>query len=270
MDIDRGDKFVRFPGSELTIEEKMDSLYHFTTFESFVKIWITKTLKFAPLSRVNDFLEANYSSCYNNINTLLKSDYYEAIRKSYRQISLNMDYDSYTKGCMSPIMWGHYGQGGNGVCIELNRQKLLSNNKSKMYHKPVSYFDPLPKPPTIDEKAIEDIHGFVEYHQNKLFFTKHKSWECENEYRFIKYVEKEGENDTLDIRGAIISIYVTSCINQTSKWVKKLLENDDSVYYKYVHTFPINSTLVIRIDDVLQDMEIQFNHQSKLNNRRNA
>ncbi|MCQ2239525.1 MAG: HTH domain-containing protein [Bacteroidaceae bacterium] len=44
---------------------------------------------------------------------------YESKVSEYGQISLAMDYDTSIKGCMSDMMWGHYGENGKGVCIEI-------------------------------------------------------------------------------------------------------------------------------------------------------
>jgi hypothetical protein len=49
-----------FPGRKLKGEEKYRKLYHYTSFNTFVKIWCTKKLKFGTLTDVNDILEMNF------------------------------------------------------------------------------------------------------------------------------------------------------------------------------------------------------------------
>ena len=98
-----------YPGKKLTIEERKKRLYHYTSFNSFVRIWLTKTLKFGKVTGMNDLFENNFSSQCNNPSEFSYLDYYHEERKKYKQISLTMDYDSFTQGCMSPMMWGIYG-----------------------------------------------------------------------------------------------------------------------------------------------------------------
>jgi len=131
-----------FPGRELTLEEKQEYLYHYTTLESFLKIWVTKTLLFSNASNMNDILESHKSLWIKAMSKDIFQRYSEIVY-SYKQISLTMDYDSYLMGCMSRMMWGHYGQKGDGVCIELDKSKLkLENTLSG----PVEFGDRFPIP----------------------------------------------------------------------------------------------------------------------------
>ena len=43
-----------FPGKRLKGAKRYEKLYHYTSFESFVKIWLNKTLRFSPVTGVND------------------------------------------------------------------------------------------------------------------------------------------------------------------------------------------------------------------------
>ena len=113
-----------FPGKKLEGEEKYRRLYHYTSFNTFVKIWCTKKLKFGSISEVNDILEVNTRIQIANPQQTPLMFAYQDIRASYRQISFTMDYDSYIKGCMSPLLWGIYGDKRKGVCIEFDYTKL--------------------------------------------------------------------------------------------------------------------------------------------------
>jgi hypothetical protein len=106
-----------FPGRKLKGEEKYRKLYHYTSFNTFVKIWCTKKLKFGTLTDVNDILEMNFEILTESPQQIPLIFAYNEIRTSYKQISFTMDYDSYIKGCMSPLMWGIYGDKRKGVCI---------------------------------------------------------------------------------------------------------------------------------------------------------
>lgn len=76
-----------------------------------------------------------------------------------------MDYDSYTQGCMSPMMWGLYGDKGKGVCIEFDYIKLMKHLKRGMLHDAICYTPQLPEPPVITKEAASDWEAFS--NQNK-------------------------------------------------------------------------------------------------------
>ena len=96
-----------------------------------------------------------------------------------------MDFDSYLKGCMSPMMWGLYADKTKGVCIELDYNKIqFPHNCLKGI---VRYKAILNKYQGIsqDVKTESDLNRFIIKHQKELFFTKNKCWSGENEYRIL-------------------------------------------------------------------------------------
>ena len=66
----REGKYMQYPGKELSLEEKKQRLYHYTSFNSFVKIWLTKTLKFGNIMDMNDIFESNFSSQCHSIKDM--------------------------------------------------------------------------------------------------------------------------------------------------------------------------------------------------------
>lgn len=46
-----------FPGKKLKGKEKYQHLYHYTSFDTFVRIWCTQQLKLGSISGVNDIQE---------------------------------------------------------------------------------------------------------------------------------------------------------------------------------------------------------------------
>ena len=50
--------FGIFPGEPLKGKERYKKLYHYTSFDSFVKIWLNKNLRFSSSEKVNSILEA--------------------------------------------------------------------------------------------------------------------------------------------------------------------------------------------------------------------
>lgn len=129
----------KFPGSPLTDIEKRKHLYHFTSFETLVKIWLSKELLFADVRNVNDIIEQTIEFKFSNLQKLPLVGAIEDSRYAYKQISLTMDYDSYLKGCMSSMMWGYYADKTSGVCIELDFDKLSLSDEC--LHNPISYVE---------------------------------------------------------------------------------------------------------------------------------
>lgn len=198
-------------------------LYHYTSIDKFKLIWSSKTIWFAPAETTNDFFERfktfvltqDTFKCDGKQLDRNRFDHFdEKIRaelSKYRQVSFSYDYDDGLKGYASPMMWGQYAwrkidknTGQNGVCIALDSYKI---KVPSFVYKPdkISYtfsFEP-PKVENIDYTQDDAAAQFVERNLKTYFYTKHKHWEHENEFRYI--CKQEG---TLDISDAITGIYV--------------------------------------------------------------
>lgn len=216
-----------FPGKKLKGEERYRKLYHYTSFETFVKIWLTKKLKFGEIENVNDLQEVDrHVSCGVFANQLPLIQVFCEEKAKYKQISLTMDYDSYIKGCMSTMMWGHYGNKRRGVCIELDYNKLSFSINTLMgivnYKKILNYSIQLPH----DVNSIKDIQKLIIKKKKEIFFTKQLSWKGENEYRIIS-----NEKDFLDIENAITCIYLTSYNSDECLLIEKIVENKVPIKY---------------------------------------
>jgi len=207
-----------FPGKKLKGEDRYKKLYHYTSFDSFVKIWLNKNLLFSPITNVNDIQEAFVSSSIIDPKQTDLAILLNNTRIAYKQISFTMDYDTYLKGCMSPMMWGLYADKRKGVCIELDYDKLRFDDNIlkgivkykrilKMHHS-IS--------PRI--KTAKGIHYLIRKQQNEIFFTKQSGWAGENEYRVLSK-----DHEFLNIEGAISAVYLTSCCSKECLLVEKLV-----------------------------------------------
>ena len=192
-----------FPGKRLKGAKRYEKLYHYTSFESFVKIWLNKTLSFSPVTGVNDIQEKIIEASVNNLNQVEIAKRLIEIRKSYKQVSFTMDYDTYLKGCMSPMMWGLYAGKTRGVCIEFDYNKIQFPHGC--LRGIVSYKAILKKYHCLspDVKTEDDLEKFIRTNQKEFFFTKHKCWAGENEYRVLC-----NECDYLNIENAISAVYL--------------------------------------------------------------
>lgn len=208
-----------FPGKKLKGEERYKKLYHYTSFDSFIKIWLSKSLRFSPVSSVNDIQERVIEASIINPAQFELAKRFILIRKSYKQVSFTMDYDSYLKGCMSPMMWGLYADKTNGVCIELEYNKIqfpLNCLKGMVRYKTIlnKYNGISP-----DVKTEKDLNRFILKYKKDLFFTKNKCWSGENEYRVLSK-----EDDYLNIENAINTVYLAADNGPELSWVCKMVD----------------------------------------------
>ena len=215
-------------------------LYHYTSIDSFKKIWESKSLKFCVSKTTNDSFERNKSLRLTKNSFLslkdggaIESFFNSVFREidSYKQISLTKNYKT-LKGYASPMMWGQYARSKtkhntwkDGVCIELESSKIERPTDS-FFEGEVNYDERVPMPllEGIDPLQSDAAERYVTLNQKILFFAKHKHWEHENEYRIVcKGVE------FLDISKAITGIYALED-SKTLKQVNKLVTDESLVY----------------------------------------
>ena len=198
-------------------------LYHFTTLDSFTKNWVTKTLKVSVYKNLNDSFEVN--KYIDSLYALDKSsdNFYQVLSK-YKQISFALD--SEEDGYKSPMMWGHYAHNENGVCIELDSEKLKIDEN--MFLGKVEYDYNVPFIPFDTRLLLEEskIDSYIKDYQRDIFFIKHKHWEHENEYRIISKSE-----DELPIDGAITKIYAYNKSSVNTKVIKHLVRDEVEVRF---------------------------------------
>ena len=216
-----GIDYSAYPGHALNGKNRYKKLYHFTSFASFQKIWNSKNLKFSNAQNVNDSLEKHCLWSMPNFRQLPIVEVLSMQRWAYKQISLTMDYDSYIKGCMSAAMWGYYAEKGNGVCIEIDFEKL--EIPATCIFSPIKYTDEIPYSYTVPESVITQnkVADFLCQIRQELFFTKHLSWKGENEFRILSKID-----EYLNIKNAISAIYLTSYNSEVCLKVESLVKDD--------------------------------------------
>lgn len=215
-----------YPGKKVGYT-KSKRIYHYTSFDTFVKIWLSKKLKFGSVSNVNDILETTLTSGGTHHFDRIAVVYaYNQIRQEYKQISFTVDFDSFLKGSMSPMLWGHYGDKRRGVCIEFDLDKL--HIPKKCFARKVIYKKFLNRDRIIDKEVttIKQIHSYIKKNKKDIFFTKQNFWKGENEYRIVSR-----EYDYLDIGDAITAVYLTSCNSPECLYVEQLVGDSVDVYY---------------------------------------
>lgn len=255
------------------------TLYHYTSIESFRKIWESKSLLFSLSENTNDFFERQKTitltqetfvyngkpqdrSRFDNFDDKIFREF-----SKYRQVSLSCDYSASIKGYESPMMWGQYarsknelGQWVNGVCIAIDSDKIIRPNY-KIFEGNIDYSSELTPAEVVNidytKEGAESI--FVERHIITYFFTKHKHWEYENEYRFVSKYE-----GSLGIKDAIIGIYILDNNDTPKEEIKSIVQNDSLVYLVSLY-----SKEILSLQDIkdLQNVMDEFNRQNALNRK---
>ena len=205
---------------KLSIIIRFMRFHHYTSSNSFIRIWHSQKLLFGDPASVNDVLEQSreVSGSIWQYNTLRQIQQQSS---KFRQISLTKDYSEKVLGCMSPMMWGHYGDKGNGVCIELEWSKLKI--PQSVMHGDIKYvcgIPPTPKyPNTLLGASVQEIRKYLREEGQSIFFIKSKDWSYENEYRLVS-----DSKDSISIKGAIKRIIVYRWSTIESDIVLKLID----------------------------------------------
>lgn len=216
----QGSVELDYPGKKMVGPDRYSKIYHTTSLNSFLLIWAKKRLKFAQITGVNDMLEQAIEISHESPQLLPMLFALQDIRKNYKQISFTMDFDSSVKGYASPLIWGIYGDKNRGVCIELDFNKL--NLPDSCFSGVVEYEEILNKKIVMPQEVntINSLKAFIKSKKDRLFFTKGKCWEHENEYRLIS-----DSDEYLDISKAITAVYVTDIDDLSFEIVDELLKD---------------------------------------------
>ena len=182
------------------------NLYHYTSFESAIKILVSQTLLFSKIETLNDIHESAGPMILTSSSEGLEE--IESILKHYLQISLTCDTDK-RKGYAIPSMWGHYAQKGHGVCLVFDKERIMSEvKKYGLYARPVTYMDQQnPNDYLYDRKMHGSPENFISTAKDVLFFVKSRDWEYEQEFRVIRI--NEGL-DSLPIKDTLKAIILYS------------------------------------------------------------
>lgn len=93
-------------------------------------------------------------------------------------------------------------------------------------------FVDIPKPIRCGENEIRNL---ILENQETFFFTKHKHWEHENEFRIVSDTK-----ETLSVDQAITCVYVTDCHHVNTKVVEQLVR--DEVHIQSVTTYKFSNS----------------------------
>ena len=169
-------------------------LYHYTSFESAVKIIASNSLRFGDLKSFNDIAENSKRIIASGELTLIV----EKILDNYHSISFTLDSTNQDKrGFALDTQWGYYAKSGKGACLVFKKDNLRKCYKAQFGKDAIRFCK-------IDYKAVSSSISWFDYSDlnetktrfNKtrikdLFFEKKKIWQHEKEYRMLVYSEEK-------------------------------------------------------------------------------
>ncbi len=184
-------------------------LFHFTKFESALKIIATNCLLLGRFENMNDISESRRE---------IFDDELEEEISLYKSLSFTMDRQE-KRAFEIDSLWGYYAEKGNGVCLVFDKSKLLEYfKKMDGFRKDgaISYIQDFSNAifpeSTLGLPAREEIEEICE----KIFFTKSRDWEVESEYRFLIRPAKDS-SIFLDIADSLIAVILCSPLLQDIK-----------------------------------------------------
>lgn len=199
---------------------KTNKLYHFTTFDTALKIIESNRLRFGRLSNMNDIHENDKLVFHNDndqklisFSSELLDAFFDEIYK-YRQISLTAEGEAGDKdGFDLHQMWGLYADKGEGVCFVFDKDELTTLLNPELSH---SYRVCYKETKDLDSFYVSDsftpdeIRDEVKRRVSEIFFHKRKEWEHEQEYRIIKRCPNPNKEEYLWIGKSLKFIIVSS------------------------------------------------------------
>ena len=164
--------------------EKIEKLYHYTTYNTGKLIMKSRTLRSGNLNKMNDYYESRRNFVWNLSG---EKNIYKNILNEYRNYSqISLTYDT-RKRFDIPAMWGHYANKGKGVCLIFDKEKLIKTLKSSTFVKGKVKYNSNYNSILIgnDIRNKREIKHFFAKHKKRIFMHKTSDWKYEQEYRLI-------------------------------------------------------------------------------------
>ena len=203
--------------------------YHYTTFQTAIKILESKSLRFGKLNNMNDFHE-NDKLCFVDSNKDPigpdSFDVLEALQDEiykYRQISFSVDSDN-RKGFDLHQMWGLYAEKGDGVCFVFDYDELGKMHDTNIIYDKISYEEQIDSFVVSMSKEPNNVPNEIQTNVRSIFFHKRKEWEHEQELRFLKRCPISQKEEYLTYGSSLKYIILSS----------KLQDLDKTLFYQRI------------------------------------
>ena len=223
------------------------ALFHFTKIKRFLDIIDTMTLRSSPLCGMNDLNEANMDNLdWVALDFMMMYNAQKYIKEQCSVISFSKNYMTgpvCQEGTNHPALWAHYAEDSKGVCIVLDKESLIANNKDlldKHFYRmeSVEYGSHCAPNDIIIEGKYAGVSDFVQHNYRELFFKKHSDWAYEGEERLLI----ESPLEYLNIKGAIKYIALGGRLKGDKDNLRQIIEKmitPETMSYHYfnIHSF---------------------------------
>lgn len=223
--------------------QSIEKLYHYTSFETALKIIASGKLRYGRLMDMNDVNEAYRYVYYNKDLNISSQDVLQEL-SLYRQLSFSVD--GVNCGYNISPMWGHYAHKGRGVCLVFDRNKLENKllEQSNVFSKTITY---VPNYSGYIYIKASDIAQNIANQKDEIFFSKSSEWEYEQEYRVIKKFNDTDGDEFFDIKDCIIAVimYYADDVNYNDKIF-------DSLNYHILKRMNEENYLILELSNTLK------------------
>lgn len=208
--------------------EKIEKLYHFTSFDTALKIIESNRLRYGRLNNMNDIHENDkivLVDANNHPTDKFPSNVLDALHDEiykYRQISLTADDKEGDKdGFDLHQMWGLYADKGEGVCLVFDKKELEKGFGSAVLHYRVSYDKAVDSYYISLSNTTDKVSVEIREHANEIFFHKRSEWDHEQEYRLLRRCPLATREEYLFLGHALKFVILSS----------KLRNHDEVLYF---------------------------------------
>ena len=136
---------------------------------------------------------------------------------------LNFRISCLSKNNKNILMWSHYANKHQGICIKYNIAKLLK--EKDIIFKKTEYIQTMPQPQSGFHLELSDTTTIID-----AFTQKHESWEYEEEYKLIVRTDKDSP---VLKKCDIEAIYLGKDISpEDAEFIKNTVKNTDIKLYQ--------------------------------------
>lgn len=199
----------------------MSKIYHYTKLKTAIEIILPlKQLRTNFLNEMNDpkentawtlrGLNIDYKNIYDDYSSLSHIAHQQKLGREIKNKIQALCFVNTEKnsGYDNEMMWAHYGDNHKGICLEIDTEKFIRENRHIEFFKFENIGYELNKKPMIrwDKKLTkeENISNIIETYFDFMFLSKSHFWEKESEKRLLI---KSENRVFLKIESSLTAVY---------------------------------------------------------------
>lgn len=207
-------------------------VFHFTKFESALRIIATRSLKFGRFENMNDIAEVK-----RDVYGMVPANIINDELSKYQSISLTLDNSSHRGFKIDPL-WGHYAQGGNGVCLVFDKDKLSQRVVEQFGKKAtiakIRYSSKHSNAVFAKGDSQRTVDKHIRKNLKRIFFTKSQDWKYEQELRIL--IKEDGKNEQY--------LYLDDALIATILCLPKVYDYKESPEFKILKSMLANTPIL--------------------------